>query len=97
MGEVQVYHDTNNPLEFEVDNDTNLTLSMWGVTIFKKVEFHGLNMFGHKYNIHMLRDLQEAGSRFRKQFKDMDISRMVLVKKSESDSTGYDVNKVIKW
>jgi hypothetical protein len=93
MAEVQVYHDTKHPLEFEVDNDTNLTVSLWGVTIFKKVEFHGLNMFGHKHNIHMLRDLQEAGSRFRKQFKDMDISRMVLMEKSKTD----DTNKVIKW
>jgi|8_EtaG_2_1085327.scaffolds.fasta_scaffold53036_1 hypothetical protein len=97
MNEIKVYHNIIGPFEFEVDNDTDLTLSLWGVSVKKEVEFHGLNMFGHKYNIHMLRDLQEAGSRFRKQFKDMDISRMVLVKKSEADDKGYNANKVVAW
>jgi hypothetical protein len=93
MTEVKTHHNISGPVEFEVDNNTDLILDIWGVRIFKEIEFDGLNMFGHKYNIHMLRDLQEAGSRFRKQFKDMDINRMIFAKKSEDDHT----NKMIKW
>lgn len=92
--DVTNYHNLiEDRIDFEVDDNTMLYISEWGVQVTKNIEIDGLNMFGHKYNIQMLRELQEVGSKFRKHFKKMDINRLVFKKRSKDDSS----NKVIGW
>lgn len=77
--DISNYHNLNGAIELEIDN-SKIHMDECVVSVERTADIDGLNMFGHKYNIHMLRELQEIGSKFRKQLKKIDIIKMVFDK-----------------